>query len=567
MKKHLLLMAGIAIAANAAAQWGTSVDDPLEVFPPGTGSYATEVKAAPDGSVWALIYHPNLRNAAGETDTQNVVYEYILQHFDPNGNETFPGGMLISDYKNISYTVVNDYLLVDKDGNAIVSVIDNRNSGSGGRSYTAYKVSPTGEMLWGEDGVAVSDALNPAPFGTCMRMVQLEDGSFVFAWQEMDDNYSAVRLQRISNDGKPMWDLNKTTIEGDVNNYPYLVNSGDNTFILVYGKSASSVMYARKMDFEAESVWGKDVRIYRGGWGSTPLHTKIDVQPSGDGGVLVAWCDDRNSTNIETPYLSYVTTDGKLGFAGQSDEADVKLTYDNWRSFNVATTAAADGSGFYVIWRHTDTNQGFQGIMMQKVDKEGELLWGDNPPEMYETAPGSLSYLSIQPTEEGGACGFFMKYYSYFEQEGIAVLINSNGDFLWDDNGAIKVTPGTRATSSLKSQPYGEKSWLLNWTDNGTSAEDKETTYMMNILDDDGNFGKEITAVESVKSDKGSIRFNGESLLLNAPDGTGLNIFDTTGSHIGTLYLSNGKAEVKLPSGIYFAVTTEGSASKFIVNN
>lgn len=560
-------MAGIAIAANAAAQWGTSVDDPLEVFPPGTGSYATEVKAAPDGSVWALIYHPNLRNAAGETDTQNVVYEYILQHFDPNGNETFPGGMLISDYKNISYTVVNDYLLVDKDGNAIVSVIDNRNSGSGGRSYTAYKVSPTGEMLWGEDGVAVSDALNPAPFGTCMRMVQLEDGSFVFAWQEMDDNYSAVRLQRISNDGKPMWDLNKTTIEGDVNNYPYLVNSGDNTFILVYGKSASSVMYARKMDFEAESVWGKDVRIYRGGWGSTPLHTKIDVQPSGDGGVLVAWCDDRNSTNIETPYLSYVTTDGKLGFAGQSDEADVKLTYDNWRSFNVATTAAADGSGFYVIWRHTDTNQGFQGIMMQKVDKEGELLWGDNPPEMYETAPGSLSYLSIQPTEEGGACGFFMKYYSYFEQEGIAVLINSNGDFLWDDNGAIKVTPGTRATSSLKSQPYGEKSWLLNWTDNGTSAEDKETTYMMNILDDDGNFGKEITAVESVKSDKGSIRFNGESLLLNAPDGTGLNIFDTTGSHIGTLYLSNGKAEVKLPSGIYFAVATEGSASKFIVNN
>ena len=82
MKRILLLTAGMAVAGAASAQWGDSIDDPVKIFPSGTSSYATEVKASPDGSVWAMIYHPNTRNASSEEDIQNVVYEYIIQHFD-----------------------------------------------------------------------------------------------------------------------------------------------------------------------------------------------------------------------------------------------------------------------------------------------------------------------------------------------------------------------------------------------------------------------------------------------------------------------------------------------------
>ncbi|MDE5922315.1 MAG: hypothetical protein K2G79_02355, partial [Muribaculum sp.] len=95
-------------------------------------------------------------------------------HFDADGNPTFPAeGLLLCDYANWSYTVVNEYLMVDHEGNAIVVVHDCRNSSAKGKSYTAYKVNAKGEMLWGEDGVAVSDPLKPASFSAFMSMVEL----------------------------------------------------------------------------------------------------------------------------------------------------------------------------------------------------------------------------------------------------------------------------------------------------------------------------------------------------------------------------------------------------------
>lgn len=164
-----------------------------------------------DGDIWAVNYHPNLKDADDEYDIEHVVYEYRLQHFDKNGNPLFPeDGILISDYANKSYTVVSNYIHVDSEGNCIVAVSDQRNASDIECSVTAYKVSPTGEQLWGEDGVAVSDALHPADFVACMRLVEMDDHSIVFAWQESDrEGASNVCLQRISKDGKAQWGTSK----------------------------------------------------------------------------------------------------------------------------------------------------------------------------------------------------------------------------------------------------------------------------------------------------------------------------------------------------------------------
>lgn len=566
MKRILLLTAGMAVAGAASAQWGDSIDDPVKIFPSGTSSYATEVKASPDGSVWAMIYHPNTRNASSEEDIQNVVYEYIIQHFDKDGKPQFEGkGMVLSDYSNISYTVVNDYLWVDRDGNAIVSVADCRNSASSERSYTAYKISPEGELLWGEDGVPISNASMPANMAACMRMVQLEDGSYVFAWMEMREDSQKVVLQRFDKDGNALWNVAETALDGEVTSYPYLVNSGDNTFILVYTRSSSQIIYARKMDFDASPVWAKDARIYRGGWGSTPIHTLISVSASGNGGVIVGWTDDRNATNLETAYMSYVTADGELGFAGQSDEADAKLTYDEWRCFNMQVAPASDGSGFYAIWRRTDANQNYQGIMIQKVSLEGELLWGDNPPELYPTSRTSLAYLTLQPTDDGGACGFFQEYTSYYDQHGIAGRVDGNGEYVWPDH-LIDVTRPGRQSSALKSQPYGSNAWLLNWSDGGSSAEDKdEAAYMMEIFNYDGSFGLKDSGVEKVTVTGSELAFDGSAITGPLADGSMVEIYDMAGIKVASVAAEAGRAGVDLPTGIYFAKTAEGMTLKFNV--
>ena len=104
MKRHLLIAAGMAAAVSVSAEWGNTADGAIPVFPTGTNTYATEIQVTPDGGVWAMMYHPDLRNASGETDIKNVIYEYRVQYWDKYGNPGFPeDGLLVSDFKNKSY--------------------------------------------------------------------------------------------------------------------------------------------------------------------------------------------------------------------------------------------------------------------------------------------------------------------------------------------------------------------------------------------------------------------------------------------------------------------------------
>lgn len=565
MKKFLLAMAGLALACTASADWSTTVNDPVKLFPTGTSSYATDTRASSDGTMWSYIYYPNTKYAEDEYETDKVIYEYRLQHYDKQGNPEFGElGMLVSDYSNWSYTVVDNLLHVDREGNAILAVSDCRNSSDHKKSYTAYKVSPTGEMLWGEDGVALTDPMNPSGLLAWMDICELDDGSFVFAWMDMaEDNSTHVYMQRLNKAGEPQWDLNKVAMTSEVTGYPNLVPSEDNTFIMVYGRTASTILYARKMDFEAESVWGKDVRIYRGGWGQIPLQVLLSVVPSGDGGVLVSWTDDRAATMVESAYLSYVTSDGELGFAGASDEADVKLSYDGWRCFNLKACPAADGSGFYAVWRRTDGNQHFQGIQAQKVSKDGTLLWSDNGLEIEPTIDSSWGYTSCQPTSDGGLCVFYEEYRGWTDQQCFAYRVDAEGNEVW--TGSIPLSLEGRGASNLESQEFGKTGqWLLQWTDGGTGGEDNKDTYFVTRFNENGSFGDPSTSVSIIESGAETLRFNGTAICGNMADGTEVTVYSIDGVSIATSVFSAGKASVSLPAGLYIAYV-QGKAVKFVV--
>lgn len=565
MNRLLLLGAALLTAGTAMAGWGNDNESPVAIFPTGTGSYATEVSAAADGSVWAMIYHPNTEKAEGETDVENVVYEYRLQHFDPQGNPTFPAeGILLCDYSNWSYTVVNDYLTVDKDGNAIVVVNDCRNSNERGKSYTAYKVNTKGEQLWGEDGVAISDPLKPASMAACMRMVELEDGSYVFAWSEYDTaGLSHVYMQRLSKDGKTQWDLSKVALTDEVTANPYLVNSGENTCILVYTRTASDVLYARKVDFEGESVWGKDTRIYRGSWGSVPIHVTLFVRSSGNGGALVTWNAELDGSGAESAYMSYITADGKLGFAGQSDEGELKLCYDEFRALGVQSVPANDGSCFYALWRRTDRNQRFHSIMMQRVSLTGDLLWGDEAKEIFPLTENiSLGFQSVQAAGENDACGFYEIYRTYFDQQCYATRVNSEGNFVWPDE-TIELSENGRKAASLETRPFVDGSYLCTWTDGGTGEDDDATTYYMTRLNEDGTFGIPDAGVESTVAEAAvALAFDGTA--LRGTDGASVSVYTATGALAATYTLRGGVAKVNLPAGFYVAATG-AQAVKFVV--
>ena len=549
---------------SAYGQWIENQGIPIVTE--GTSIYDNKTVVGKDGTTYFLGYCPNLKEAEDEYDTDNVVYEYRLQAIDKNGVRKFGDlGLLISDYPNRSYCVVNDYLYLDKEGNIIVVVFDAR-----AHEYEdlmgayAYKISPEGEKLWGEDGVLLG---NGRDLVAAMRMVELTDGSIVFAWMRSHGQLLAIDLQRISAKGEPQWEptevgLNDETVTYQ---YPYLVDAGMNQFILVYAKGGAQDLYARKMDFDGTSVWSEDTRIYRGGWGSIPLWTILDVKPSGDGGVILGWNDDRSMTNIETAYMSYVTKDGEIGFSGASDNGDVKLNYSEFRNFNCKVMADPAGDGFLAFWRETSEGQSWQRMVMQKVSKEGELLYGDEGVMIADFEETNFGYNSIQPGNEGEAALFYMRQNAGYGDVDVLYITfkTETGEFLMEE--PHRLIAGTKERSSMTSHVCQEEGfWILKWKedykDENNNTQEKHLLYRLDYRVND------TTSVENMITISDNFYHSNEQFMVKVANAgkAQIEIFDLMGRKIDNI------DNVELNAGLNTIAWTNKSGAyiaKMTVNN
>lgn len=574
-------MLGAVCVLGANAQWNTDPNENNLIVPKGTNSYAREMNMAPDGTVWFMYYRPNLKHAENEYDTDNVVYEYRVQAIDAMGNRKFDNelGLLVSDYPARSWCVVNKYTAFDNDGNLILAVHDCRNSADGDAlSYTAYKISPTGQMLWDEDGVMIDGGIT-SDTSAAMSICVLDDNSVVFAWMRDNNGIMCVEMQRVSEDGQIQWDMDEVALRGDNTpySYPYVVNAGSNQFILVYGRGASNDLYARKIDFDGTLVWENDTRIYRGGWGTIPLWTKLTVVPSGDGGVLLGWNDDRDSNNTERPYMSYVKGDGSLGFSAASATGDVQLSWAEMQSWQIKVMPDPDNDGFLAIWRSTDANQAWECPVIQRVSKSGELMFGDEGLPLNELINTTYGYMSLQPGEDGTFAAFWMEQRAGFgDVASFCQTFNSKtGEPIWEE--PFEFTPAIRDRSNLTTCVYRpEKYWIAYWTDQGIVGEPEDTDLLcIQRINFDKTFGSEHSAaIEDITTSDSINSFayaNGTfNVTLANGSASTISIYDLSGrlidiAHSGMLTAGTNCIEWASPcAGIYLARIQSGSYSKTI---
>ena len=508
MKKSLFTLFAIGLAFGVSAQWTA---DPLLVFPEESSLYVHEMKTGPGGTTYFLIDHPA---GADEYDFENVKYDFRLQAYDKDGNKLFtedPYGKLISNYPNRSWTTCNDYLMVDRDDNAIVSVADCRNSDSKLMSYTIYKVSPTGEMLWGEDGINV-DGGEAYDLNAHMSIVQLDDGSYVFAWQRTyGENNFAIEVMKVSSDGRLLWNADETRLaaSNDTFTYPYLINAGDNQCLMVYAKGSNQEIYVRKLDIDGTCAWSEDTRVYRSGWGSIPIWTILDVKSSGDGGVIIGWNDDRAFTNVDSAYISYVKSDGSLGFSAASEYGDVKLGYSEMRALNVKVMEL--NGDFYAMWRETSSSQGWNSIRAQRISKNGELLWDEEGIEIVPMSQVSYGYFNLTPAPDGNIAPFYMKNDGYTISGYVDPRNAETGErvFESDDIDGLPITDFLPpSAANLVVEPCPEHNfWAISWTEGFT-----DYSWYLQRLGYDYKTGPDTSGVKDIVADKktGSFKYDGE---------------------------------------------------------
>ncbi|MDR0681444.1 MAG: hypothetical protein LBG15_06315 [Dysgonamonadaceae bacterium] len=416
-----------------------------------------------------------------------------LQTVDNEGVKLFPDtGKLITRERTWSTVWVNDLLFVDNEGNSIIAASDLRRTDGSDESYTLYKVSPTGESLWNENGI---DLNRGTVYGLIAKLgaIQLEDSSYVFTWMSQNgSDRNIIELQRLSKNGEFLWENNVVLQEGGVAyDNPRLVNAGNNQFTLVYTRA--NAIRARKFDSAGASLWTEDANIYSGADFPTyaALNTIINVAAGPEGSVFVGWYDFRISGLKETPYIAHVKADGSLGFLGGANGE--RLSYSEKRVFSPKIVYDAKTNSVYAAFRETNDKETDLWLVIQKIALDGDLSWGTDGIRIDSilATGATLPSYAVQPGGEGRFAVFYL--ISGGQKKGVgrvALIDGETGGYVWE-NEKVGFSTVEGLKSNLQTGPPAEnRSWVVSWEESrGNEAASDPSIYVQRI-NFDGSLGK-----------------------------------------------------------------------------
>ncbi|HEY2727391.1 MAG TPA: hypothetical protein VGI61_09480, partial [Parafilimonas sp.] len=229
MKKIYFLILLCSISILLHAQWTKNTFKNLLV----ANKDASDIQIAKQtyGDTWIAFYSQNGSN-----------YDMRVRRLDKYGNEYFSDtGLLISNKKSGSATFVFN-VCVDNSGNFIIAY-----QVAKGSSYECVmqKVSISGELYYGADGLDLGPGLSPYP-------VTLSTGEIAVAW---NDNNGRINYQKISQTGIPAWPSPKifTGNSGHIVSRAQVVANTNGKFSMVYQDEFSPPFYTHLFDQEFDN--------------------------------------------------------------------------------------------------------------------------------------------------------------------------------------------------------------------------------------------------------------------------------------------------------------------------
>jgi hypothetical protein len=454
-----------------------------------------EAETTPDGVTY-VVY----------SKLEKTGITYYLQIVRADGTLVFADlERKISEESNRTYNMYGGYsLLVDDDGNAVVTISDARNTkgtilvpvlddkgnpvyDDDGNpvteevslmelSYAAYKFSPEGVSLWEDVELTRGYAYNGV---TAMKSIQLDNGDYVFAWQAWEsDSRMFIMMEKLSKTGKLLWSAPKTLSEATRSySFPYLVDANYGDYILVYTRGTE--VYANKFSFDDEPVWANPVTVYRGGF-TLSQHLCFDVIPDQKGGVIAGWYDDRKSSNVEKVYVQHINSDGTNAYVTSEEGLRISYgrvawsppypdVYESLRAFRPHMTYDPVNDVLYAAYEEHNNAQSYRRVVMQKVNGDGDLMWSDHTDY---AEPGNVAGFEISVGEgnsfvelagNGNIAVFGANGSRYY-----AALYNPTDDVptaIWPGTTKFFATNGSSKGSLQSSQLIDGKYFITTWGD------------------------------------------------------------------------------------------------------
>ena len=455
------------------AQWSTNTSSPQLI---GSG-IQPQIALTSDGGTFI----------AWLTDSDYYIY---VQRMDPLGVAQFDdGGLLVSDNDNASWIAVSHLnIVVDADDNAIISTVDQR---TGNWEVYVWKISSDGLMLWGGDGIAIT---NSSTSNISPRLKILDDNSLIVACGHNDGE---ILFQRVSSNGELLW--GDGIIKQDENRYlvsPQSIIDEDGNIIFQWlrqspGWPIYSEIFIQKYDLNGLPSWVEPILIVgptlfpMGNWSQ-------QILAASNGGSFISWTEF--SGNVQTAMVESISQEGTALWNGGIEISE------NSNNFRMSPMLAISDVSYdaMAVWREANGSQSQHGIFAQRIDSTGNKLWGEYGVAVVDMN-SSYDYLDVSVSAFDDAI-----IIAYLEQSPnmngdiYSKKLDSLGNMIWEDQ-TVTITSSNTQKSDMDVEK-GSNYLIISWSENGS--------IFAHSLKDNGSLGPP-DIIPTVDCDSGFVEIDG----------------------------------------------------------
>ena len=321
------------------------------------------------------------------------------------------------------------FVITDKSGGAIIVFGDFRH---GNQDIFAQRIDVNGRLLWEQDGVPV--CTHPT-LQDDIKAISDGEGGAIVVWEDWRNKNQDIYAQRIDSNGKPVWAVNGVPVyAGTGDQYdPILAQDGTGGAIFVWFDISTPDfdIFAQRIDATGQPVWGdKGLPVCTGnGNQGGPV-----VCPDGSGGAYVVWPDHRDDPNI---FASADIYGQRISATGNLLWEENGISICNHPANQQKPQTRSDGAGgLMVVWQ--DDRDVFFDIYAQRLNGDGKPMWEANG-IVACAAAGEQREPHLVPIDSQGVIIYwrdFREDYGNTTADAIyAQRIDADGKSLWAFNG------------------------------------------------------------------------------------------------------------------------------------
>jgi hypothetical protein len=503
MKKSLSIF--ILFVFAAPLLWAQYSSDPavnLRLSSSAGEQALPKTAVCPDGSMYVSWF-----------SSEDGNYNVRLQRLDANGNQLWAaGGLLVSDQPQMSW--LTDYsLTADQAGYAVVVFQDVRNTDN---NVVAYRVSPAGEMMWGDDGLMLS---NSDAFDVNPQVCATEAGNIVFAWPSQGTT-NVVMMQKVSPAGDLLWGADGITLSatGISYTFPFLHPAGGDHVFLIWHKetgpfwAANRGLYVQKLNTDGTFVWPADLEIF---------------PPIGSGAVITLdFCPDDSGGIVFTKYGNDVGTHFNCWVQHMTAAGTLSMPVNTYVSTSMNRLHMYPSPAFLpatqeviVYFSEQDLNQNQRGLYAQKFNMQGVRQWTDDGKMLLPLSNNDYSLPMASGYQDKAICVYGAAIYGNNAENVQAVMLHSDGSYVWNNQFVdMSTVQGAKIHNVLSAMHNNQ--WVAVWEENRGGNTD---IYAQNIHPD-GTLG----IVGATGKIQGFVRDATNNLSISEATITALNADDET---------------------------------------